>query len=264
MQLSSLCYQAASSSRRASISQTGHGGLDSIGGSTAMHSCILHIVLMNKSRVLSICRVGPRQGPRVPQASTTLAAVGSVKGPGSLGSGRGTISHWVWRGGGEHSRSKAKEIDRKSQGKTVLLEGKYWRTKACKNMCILRRCQTKPFTAQHHASFCTSLKREVELPPVGTVYTYQKENHFIFQSASQSWARTTANVTQASQAYSTLHFRSWEGSDGSSNCTAETSTETLLSSFACEGIMVHKCSVHINQNHSSDTPAPIGTELSKS
>lgn len=153
MQLSSLCYQAASSSRRAGISQTGHGGLDSIGGSTAMHSCILHIVLMNKSRVLSICRVGPRQGPRVPQASTTLAAVGSVKGPGSLGSGRGTISHWVWRGGGEHSRSKAKEIDRKSQGKMVLLEGKYWRTKACKNMCILRRCQTKPFTAQHHASF---------------------------------------------------------------------------------------------------------------
>lgn len=54
-----------------------------------MDSCILHIVLMDKVSVVSMCRLGWGQGSWVPLVSTTLTAVTGSREPGWLGSGRG-------------------------------------------------------------------------------------------------------------------------------------------------------------------------------
>lgn len=50
-------------------------------------SCILHIVLMNKVSVVSMCSLGWGQGPCAPLVSTTLTAVTGSRAPRRLRSG---------------------------------------------------------------------------------------------------------------------------------------------------------------------------------
>lgn len=57
-----------------------------------MAACILHIVLMDKISVVSVCGLGWGQGPGAPLVSTTLTAVTGSREPGWLGVGGETVS----------------------------------------------------------------------------------------------------------------------------------------------------------------------------
>ena len=60
--------------------------------SVLLGSCILHIVLMDKGRIVSRCRMGWGQGPCVPLVSTTLRAITGSREPGWLGWEGSTVS----------------------------------------------------------------------------------------------------------------------------------------------------------------------------